>query len=165
MMNRIVFLIAVLFNVVLCHLALGEEILVADLERSYVLETEISAVVTVHGSQWVLQAEFPRSDVLGAGRLTREVTLQPTRAQFHIGPHVDVAFRVPAGPRVPPAFLDHVSYEATDLQVSFAPSPDPRRRELLVRLRPFAANGKTYRVKGPAGDEDQIPLLIRVPLP
>jgi hypothetical protein len=165
MMNCIVFLVAILFNVVLCHLALGEEILVADLERSYVLETEISAVVTVHGSQWVLRAEFPRSEVLGAGRLTREVTLQPTRAQFHIGPHVDVAFRVPAGPRVPPALLDHVSYEATNFEVRFAPSPDPRRRELLVRLTPFVANGKTYRVKGPAGDEDQIPLLIRVPLP
>lgn len=160
-----VLLATVLLNLIFCHLAIGDELLVADPERSYVLETEISAIVTVHGNQWVFRAEFTRSEVLGAGRLTREVTLQPIRAQLHIGPHVDVAFRVPAGPRVPPAFLDHVSHEVTDLQVSFGPSPDPRRRELLVRLTPFVTNGKTYRVKGPGADDDPIPLMIRVPLP
>ena len=164
-MKSLVFLVMVLIGLVFCHLALGDEILIAVPESSYVLETEISAIVTVHGEQWVLQAEFPRSDVLEGDRLTREVILRPRRAQLHFGSHVDVAFRVPAGPPVPPAFRDHVSYDATDLQVRFIPSPDPQRREILVHLTPFVANGKTYQVKGPAGDGNPIPLMLRVPLP
>jgi hypothetical protein len=165
MMKPLVFLVMVLIGLVFCHLALGDEILIAFPESSYVLETEISAIVTVHGNQWVLQAEFPRADVLGDSRLTRELNLRPRRAQFHIGPHVDVGFRVPAGPPVPPAFRDHISYDATDIEIRFTPSPDPRRRELLVRLTPFMANGKVYQVKGPAGDGNPIPLMLRVPLP
>ena len=121
--------------------------------------------MTVHGEQWVLQAEFPRGDVLEDDRLAREVILRPRRAQLHFGPHVDVAFRVPAGPRVPPAFMDHVSYDATDLEVRFIPPPDSQKREILVVITPFMANGKTYQVKGPAGDENPIPLMLRVPLP
>ena len=165
MMKSLVVLITLLFNLVLSQFALGSEQLVADPQRSYVLETEISATVTLHGDQWVLQAEFLRGDVLGTGLEVHKVTLRPKRAQLHLGPHVDVAFRVPAGPPVPPAFMDHVSYEATDLQVSFTLSPDPRKRELLVRLTPFVANGKVHQVEGPAGNETPIPLLIRVPLP
>jgi hypothetical protein len=163
--KRLVFLLTSLFIVFPCHLVLGNEQLVADVERSYVLETEISAIVTIHGDQWVLQAEFPRADVLEGGRLVREINLRPRRAQLHFGPHVDIAFRVPAGPPVPPVFKDHIPYDATDLQVRFTPPPNPQRRELLVLLTPFMANGKTYRVKAPAGDENPIPLLIRVPLP
>jgi hypothetical protein len=165
MVRSLVFLVTVLIGLVFCHLALGDEILIAVPESSYVLETEISAIVTVHGNQWVLQAEFPRSDVLGDSRLTRELNLRPRRAQLHIGSHVDVAFRVPAGPPVPPACRDHVSYDATDLEIRFTLSPDPQRRQLLVRPTPFMANGKTYRVKGPAGDGNPIPLMLRVPLP
>ena len=164
-MRSLVFLVMVLIGLVFCHLALGDEILIAVPESSYVLETEISAIVTVHGEHWVLQAEFPRSDVLEGDRLAREVVLRPRRAQLHIGSHVDVAFRVPAGPRVPPAFMDHVSYDATDLEIRFTSSPDPQRRQLLVRLTPFMANGKVYQVKGPAGDGNPIPLMLRVPLP
>ncbi len=164
-MKSLVFVAAVLFDLMLCDFALGTEQLVADPERSYVLETEITVVVTIHGHQWVLQAQFPRGDVLEGDRPRREVTLRPKWAQLHFGPHVDIAFRVPAGPRVPPAFLDHISYEATELQVSFAPSADSRKREVLIRLTPFVANGKAYRVKGREGDEDPIPLMIRVPLP
>ena len=164
-MKSLVSLAALLFEVLLCHLALAAAQLIANPETSYVLETEISAIVTVHGDRWVLKAEFPRGDVLGTGLQVREVTLRPRRAQLHLGSHVGVAFRVPSGPPVPPAYLDHVSYEATDLQMSFTPSPDSRKRQLLVRLTPFAANGQTYRVKGPGGDEDPIPLMIRVPLP
>lgn len=164
-MRSLFFLVMILFSPIFCHLAHGDELLVADPQRSYVLETEVSAVLTIHGNQWVLQAQFPRSEVLDSARLRSQGNLQPTRAQLHFGPHVDVAFRVPAGPPVPPAFRDHVSHEATNLQVSFTPTPDPRRREVLVRLTLFVANGKTYRVKGPGGDEDPIPLMIRVPLP
>jgi hypothetical protein len=164
-MRSTVFLVMVLIGLVFCHLALGDELLVANPESSYVLETEISAIVTVHGEQWVLQAEFPRADVLAGDRLAREVVLRPRRAQLHIGSHVDVAFRVPAGPPVPPAFMDHLSYDATDLEIRFTPSPDPQRRQLLVRLTPFMANGKVYQVKGPAGDGNPIPLMLRVPLP
>ena len=165
MMKHLVVLLVSLFVHFSGYLALGDKILIAFPESSYLLETEISAIVTVHGEQWVLQAAFPRADVLGDGRLTREVNIRPRRAQLHIGSHVDVAFRVPAGPRVPPTFMDHVSYDATDLEIRFTPSPDPQRRQLLVRLTPFTANGKTYRVKGPAGDENPIPLMLRVPLP
>jgi len=164
-MKHLVILLVSLFVHFFCHLALGDEILIAVPERSYVLETEISAVVTVHGSQWVLQAEFPRSDVIEGDRLACEAVLRPRRAQLHLGPHVDVAFRVPAGPPVPPAFRDHVSHDATDLEIRFTPSPDPQRRQLLVRLTPFMANGKVYQVKGLVGDGNPIPLMLRVPLP
>ena len=164
-MKSLVFLVMVLIGLVFCHLALGDEILIAVPESSYVLETEISVIVTVHGDQWVLQAEFPRADVLEGDRLAREVILRPRRAQLHFGPHVDVAFRVPAGPRVPPAFMDHVSYDATDVQVRFIPPPDSQKREILVFITPFVANGKRYQVKAPAGDGNPIPLMLRVPLP
>jgi hypothetical protein len=165
MMKRLVFLLASLFIVFPSHLALGNEQLIAVPESSYVLETEISAIVTVHGDQWVLQAEFPRADVLDGGGLAHGVVLRPRRAQLHFGPHVDVTFRVPAGPRVPPAFMDHVSYDATDVQVRFIPPPDSQKREILVFITPFVANGKRYQVKAPAGDENPLPLRIRVPLP
>jgi hypothetical protein len=165
MMQYLLFLLASLWLVFPYSMAQANEQLAADPLRSYVLETEVTVVVTIHGNQWVLQAQFTKGDVLDASGLAREAILRPKWAQLHFGPHVDVAFRVPAGPRVPPAFMDHVSYEASDLQVRFTPSPDPRRRELLVRLSPFVANGKTYRVKAPGGDENPIPLLIRVPLP
>jgi hypothetical protein len=165
MMRSLGFLVMVLIGLVFCHLALGDELLVANPERSYVLETEISAIVTVHGDQWVLQAEFPRADVLGDGWLPREVNLRPRRAQLHLGRHVDVAFRVPAGPPVPPAFRDHVSYDAIDVQVRLIPPPDFQKREILVFIMPFVANGKRYQVKAPAGDGNPIPLMPRVPLP
>jgi hypothetical protein len=164
-MKHLVFLLASLFIVFPGHLVLGNEQLIAVPESSYVLETEISAIVTVHGYQWVLQAEFPRADVLEGDRLVREINLRARRAQLHFGPHVDMAFRVPAGPRVPPAFMDHVSYDATDVQVRFFLPPDSQKRELFVLIAPFAANGKTYQVKAPAGEENPIPLKIRVPLP
>ena len=164
-MKSLLFFVAVLFSLVPCHIALGAEQLIGDSQRSYVLETEISAVVTIHGDQWVLQAQFPRGDVLDAAGLVRKTNLRPKWAQLHFGPHVDVAFRVPAGPPVPPAYLDHVSHDVTDLNVHFAPSADSRRREVLVRLTPFVANGRTYQVKGPEGNENPIPLMIRVPLP
>jgi hypothetical protein len=164
-MIRLMSLVMVPFALVPCHLALANEQLIAVPESSYVLETEISAIVTVHGDQWVLQAEFPRADVLDGGGLAHEVVLRPRRAQLHFGPHVDVAFRVPAGPRVPPAFMDHVSYDATDVQVRFIPPPDSRKREILVFITPFVANGKRYQVKAPAGDENPLPLRVRVPLP
>jgi len=164
-MKHLVILLVSLFVHFSGYVAQGDEILIAVPESSYVLETEISAIVTVHGEQWVLQAEFPRADVLAGDRLAREVVLRPRRAQLHIGSHVDVAFRVPAGPPVPPAFMDHLSYDATDLEIRFTPSPDPQRRQLLVRLTPFMANGKVYQVKGPAGDGNPIPLMLRVPLP
>jgi hypothetical protein len=165
MMKHLVILLVSLFVHFSGNVALGDEILIAVPESSYVLETEISAIVTVHGEQWVLQAEFPRADVLEGDRLAREVVLRPRKAQLHFGPHVDVAFRVPAGPRVPPAYMDHVSYDATDLEIRFTPSPDPQKRQLLVRLTPFMANGKVYQVKGPTGDGNPIPLMLRVPLP
>jgi hypothetical protein len=165
MMRSLIFLVMVLIDLVFCHLALGDEQLIAVPENSYVLETEISAIVTVHGDQWVLQAEFPHADVLDGGGLAHEVVLRPRRVQLHFGPHVDVAFRVPAGPRVPPAFMDHVSYDATDVQVRFIPSPDSQKREILVFITPFVANGKRYQVKAPVGDENPLPLRIRVPLP
>ena len=164
-MKSLVFLVMVLIGLVFCHLALGDELLVADPESSYVLETEISVIVTVHGDQWVLQAELPRGDVLEGDRPVREVVLRPRRAQLHFGPHVDVAFRVPAGPRVPPALMDHVSYDATDVQVRFIPPPGSQKREILVFITPFVANGKRYQVKAPAGDGNPIPLMLRVPLP
>jgi hypothetical protein len=163
--KSLVFLLATVFVVVPCLTAQGKEQLVADVERSYVLETEMSAIVTVQGYQWALQAEFPRGDVLEGGRLVREINLQARKAQLHFGPHVDIAFRVPAGPPVPPAYRDHVSYDATDVQVRFFPPPDSQKRKLLVLIAPFAANGKTYQVKLPAGEENPIPLRIRVPLP
>ena len=164
-MRSLVFLVMVLIGLVFCHLALGDELLVANPESSYVLETEISAIVTVHGEQWVLQAEFPRADVLEGDRPAREVVLRPRKAQLHFGPHVDVAFRVPAGPPVPPAFMDHVSYDATDVQVRFIPPPDSPKRETLVFITPFVANGKRYQLKAPTGDGNPIPLMLRVPLP
>ena len=164
-MKRLGFLLAGLFIVFPGHLVLANEQLIAVPERSYALETEISVIVTVLGYQWALQAEFPRADVLEGDRLACEAVLRPKKAQLHFGLHVDVAFRVPAGPPVPPAFRDHVSYDATDLEIRFTPSPDPQRRQLLVRLTPFMANGKVYQVKGPAGDGNPIPLMIRGPLP
>ena len=164
-MKRLVFLLASPLVILSNSMALGNEQLIAVPERSYVLETEISAIVTVHGEQWVLQAEFPRADVIEGDRLAREAVLRPRRAQLHFGPHVVIAFRVPAGPPVPPAFMDHVSYDATDVQVRFIPPPDSQKREILVFIRPFVANGKVYHVKGPAGDGNPIPLMLRVPLP
>ena len=164
-MKHLVFLLAGLFIVFPGHLVLANEQLIAVPERSYALETEISVIVTVHGYQWALQAEFPRADVLEGDRLVREINLRPRRAQLHVGPHVDIAFRVPAGPPVPPAYKEHVSYDATDVQVRFFPSPDSQKRELLVLIAPFAANGKTYQVKAPPEDENPILLRIRVPLP
>lgn len=163
-MKRLAFLLASLFVYFPGDVAQGDEQLIAFPESSYVLETEISAIVTVHGEQWVLQAEFPRADVLEGDRPAREVVLRPRKAQLHFGPHVDVAFRVPAGPRVPPAFMDHVSYDATDVQVRFIPPPDSQKREILVFITPFVANGIRYQVKAPAGDGNPIPLMLRVPL-
>lgn len=164
-MRHLVFLAIALFVVVPCYGAQGKEQLIADSERSYVLETEISAIVTVHGDRWVLQAEFPRADVLEGDRLLREMTLRPRRSQLHFGPHVHIAFGVPAGPPVPPAFRDHVSYDATDVQVHFIPPPIPQKREVLVLITLFVANGNTYQVEASTGDDNPIPLRIRVPLP
>ena len=157
-MKHLVFLLAGLFIVFPGHLVLANEQLIAVPERSYILETEISVIVTVHGYQWAFQAEFPHADVLEGNRLVREINLRPRRAQLHVGPHVDIAFRVSAGPPVPPTYRDHVSYDATDVQVRFFPSPDSQKRELLVLIAPFATNGKTYQVKAPAGEENRIPL-------
>jgi hypothetical protein len=165
MMKQLMFLLASLLLTLPGYAAHGNEKLIADPERSYVLETEISATLTVHGDQWVLQAEFPRADVLVGDRLLREMTLRPRRAQLHFGPHVDIAFRVPAGPPVPPAFRDHVSYDAADVQVRFIPQRNPQKREVLVLITPFVANGKTYQIKASTGDDKPIPLKIRVPLP
>jgi hypothetical protein len=165
MMKRLVFLATALFVLVSYYVAQGTEQLVADLERSYVLETEISAIVTVHGDKWVLQAEFQRANVFEDNRLVREVKLCPRKAQLHLGPNVHIAFRVPAGPPVPPDFKDHVSYEATTVQVQFIPPLDSRKRELAVIITPFGANGKTYQIRAPTGEEGPIPLRITVPLP
>jgi hypothetical protein len=165
MMKRLVFLAIALFVVVPCYMAQAEEQLVADLERSYVLETEICAIVTVHGDRWVLQAEFPRGDVLEDSHLVREVKLRPRKAQLYLGSHVHIAFRVPAGPPVPPDYRDHVSYEVTDVQVQFIPPRNSQKRELLIVITPFVANGKTYQIKTPTGEEGPIPLRISVPLP
>ena len=82
-----------------------------------------------------------------------------------MGLHGDVAFRVPAGPPVPPAYREYVFYDATNLQVSFTPPPNPQMQELLVHLTSFVADDKTYQVKTPAGDESPIPLKIKGPLP
>jgi hypothetical protein len=165
MMKRVVFLVIALFVVVPCYLAQGEEQLVVDLERSYVLETEFSAIVTVHGDKWVLQAEFLRGNVFEDSQLVREVKLRPRRAWLHLGPHVDIAFRVPAGPPVPLDYRDHVSHEATNVQVQFIPPINSQKRELLVVITPFVANGKTYQIKIPTGEKGPIPLRITVPLP
>ena len=152
MMKRMVFLAIALFVVVPCYVAQAKEQLVADLDRSYVLETEISATVTVHGEKWVLQAEFLRGDVLEDSQLVREVKLRPRKAQLHWGPHVDIAFRVPAGPPVPPEYRDHVSYEVTDVQVQFLRPMNSQNRELLLVITPFVADGKTYQIELPTGD-------------
>jgi len=165
MMKRLVFLAIALFVFVPCYLAQGKEPLVADLERSYVLETEISAIVTVHGDKWVLQAEFLRGNVFEDNQLVREVKLRPRKAQLHLGPNVHIAFRVPAGPPVPPDYRDHVSYEATNVQVQFIPPLNSQKRELSIVITPFVANGKTYQIKAPPGEEGPIPLRITVPLP
>ena len=164
-MKRAVLLGIALFVVVPCYLAQGKEQLVADLNRSYVLETELFAIVTVHGDKWVLQAEFPRGNVFEDSQLVREVKLRPRRAQLHVGPHVDIAFRVPAGPPVPPDCKDHVSYEATDVQVQFIPPINSQKRELLIVIAPFVANGKRYQIKTPTGEKGPIPLRITPPLP
>ena len=164
-MKRLVFLVIALFVALPCCVAQGKQQLVADIERSYVLETEISAIVTVHGDKWVFQAEFPRSDVLEDSQLVREVKLRPRKAQLHLGPHVHIAFRVPAGPPVPPDYRDHVSYEATHVQVQFIPPLNSQKRELSIVITPFVANGKTYQIKAPNREEGPIPLKITVPLP
>jgi len=164
-MNRLVFFVIALCVVVPCYLAQGKEKLVADLDRSYILETEVSAIVTLHGDKWVLQAEFPRSDVFEDTQLVREVNLRPRKAQLHLGPHVDIAFRVPAGPPVPPDYRDHVSYEATNVQVQFIPPINSQKRELLIFITPFVANGKAYQITTPTGEKGPIPLRITPPLP
>jgi hypothetical protein len=165
MMKRLVFVVTVLFVVVPCYMAQGNEQLIADLEMSYILDTEMSAIVTVHGDKWVLQAEFLRGNVLKDSQWFREVKLRPRKAQLHLGPHVHIAFRVPAGPPVPPDCRDHVSYEATDVQVRFIPPLNSQKRQLLIVITPFEANGKTYQIKGPIGEEGSIPLRVTVPLP
>jgi hypothetical protein len=164
MMKCLVFLAIALIVVVPCYVAQGKEQLVVDLERSYVLETEVFAIVTVQGDKWVLQAEFLRSNVFEDNQLVREAKLRPRKAQLHLGPHVHIAFRVPAGPPVPPEFRDHVSYEATNVEVQFIPTLT-QKRELLVVITPFVANGETYEIKTPTGEEGPIPLRITVPLP
>jgi hypothetical protein len=164
MMKGLLFLVIALC-VVPCYAAQGKDELIADLERSYVLETEISAIVTVHGDKWVLQAEFLRGKVFDDNQLVREVKLRPRKAQLHLGPNVHLAFRVPAGPPVPPDFRDHVSYEATNVQVQFIPPLNSQKRELSIVITPFMANGRTYQIKAPAGEEGPIPLRITVPLP
>jgi hypothetical protein len=165
MMKRLLFLAIVLFVAVPCLVAQGREHLLVDLERSYVLETETSAIVTLHGGRWVLQAEFPRGSVFEDSRRVRKGTLRPGKARLHLGPHVHIAFRVPAGPPLPPDYRDHVSYEVTHIQVQFIPPMDSQKRELLMVITPFAANGETYEIKAPVRDEDPIPLRITVPLP
>jgi hypothetical protein len=165
MMKRLVVLAIVFVVAVPCHVAQGGEHLLVDLERSYVLETETSAIVTLHGDRWVLQAEFPRDSVFEDSQLVRKVTLRPGKARLHLGPHVHIAFRVPAGPPLPPDYRDHASYEVTHIQVRFIPPTDSQKRELLMVITPFVANGETYEIKAPARDEDPIPLRITVPLP
>jgi hypothetical protein len=113
----------------------------------------------------VLQAEFLRGDVLEDSQVVREVNLRPRKAQLHWGPHVHIAFRVPAGPPVSPDYRDHVSYEVTDVQVHFSPPRNSQKRELLIVITPFVANGKTYQIKTPTGEEGPMPLRITVPLP
>jgi len=49
--------------------------------------------------------------------------------------------------------------------VHFFLPPNAQKRELLVAIKPFVANGKTYQVKAPLRDENPIPLRITVPLP
>jgi hypothetical protein len=164
-MKRVVFLVIGLFIVVPCYLAQGEEQLVPDLERSYVLETELLAIVTVHGNKWVFQAEFLRSHVFEDNQLVRGVKLRPRKARLHLGPHVDIAFRVPAGPPVPSQYRDHVSYDATEVQVQFIPPINSQKRELLIAVTPFVANGKRYQIKTPTGEKGPIPLRITPPLP
>jgi hypothetical protein len=164
-MKRVVFLVIALFVIAPCYSAHGEEQLVPDLDRSYVLETELFAIITVHGDNWVLQAEFLRGDVFEDHQLVRGVKLRPRRAQLHLGPHVDVVFRVPAGPPMSPDYRDHVSYEANELQVQFIRPINSQKRELLIALTPFVANGKRYEIKTPTGKEGPIPLRITPPLP
>ena len=164
-MKKWLVLLLIAFALVPCYAGQTEEQLVVDVERSYVLETEISAIVTIHGDNWVLQAEFQREGLLENGHLVREINLRPRKAQLHLGPHVNIAFRVPAGPVVSPVYKDHVSYDATIVQVHFILSPNSQNRELLVAIAPFVANGKAYRIKAPIGDEDLIPLKITPPLP
>ena len=164
-MKRLAVLLA---GILLAAAALADgkaETLAADPGRSYLLETEVSATLTLHGAGWVLVARFPRGELLAGGGVKRERTLRAERAWFHVGPHVGVAFSVPAGPPVPPAYLDHVTYDVRDLSVRFIPIDDPRKGGLAVSVSPFSANGKTYAIQSPAGAERPIPLSIRSPLP
>jgi hypothetical protein len=164
-MKRWLVLLSIAFALVPCFAGQVEEQLIVDVERSYVLETEISAILTIHGDNWVLQAEFQREGLLENGHLVRELNLRPRKAQLHLGPHVNIAFRVPAGPVVPPVYKDHVSYDATVVQVHFIPPPNSQNRQVLVVIAPFVANAKMYRIKAPVGDESLIPLKITPPLP
>lgn len=127
--------------------------------------TQVSATVTIHGDKWVLQAVFPLNDVLEDGKLAREKTLKPEKAWLHIGPHVDVAFRVPAGPPISAKYKDHVTYEAMDVRVHFIPIQDSQMRWIQVVIAPFTANGKTYQITSSAGEKSPILLRTTSPLP
>ena len=54
--QRLSFLLITLFVIVSCYAAQVNKYLIADFNKSYILETEVSLIVTIHGDNWVMHA-------------------------------------------------------------------------------------------------------------